>query len=71
MTAKERLLSTLFENDQRRHIDIKFCRGSSGDISPESLCEAAFIGLMLVDSGLAEVRDSFGDSNSPTVDVAE
>lgn len=71
MTARERLLRALFDTDGRRHVDIKFCRGSSGDVSPESLCDAASLALLQVDLGLVEVREDFGDRDQPTVDVAK
>lgn len=69
MTPKERLMETLFGTEGRKHINIKFCRGSSGDISPEDLCAEANSVMMQIEGDMAETRDSFGDKGSPKIDV--
>ena len=70
MTARERLRRTLFQSEGREHRNIKFCRGSAGDISPEDLCNAASLAIMQVDFGLVEIKEEFGDRNRTKVDVA-
>lgn len=70
MTARERLLQTLFETEGRKHVDVKFCRGSSGDISQEDLCHAAWLSIMQIEHGWVEVREHFGDQHRETVDVS-
>ena len=69
MTEQERLLKTLFKTEKREHLNLKFCRGSSDDASPEDLCREANAALFQVESGLIEIRDGFGDAERKVVDV--
>ena len=71
MTEKQRLLDTLFETEGREHLNIKFCRGSSDDTSPEDLCREANAAIFQVESGLVEPSPEFGDSGRKVVDVKE
>jgi hypothetical protein len=70
MNAEQRLLETLFENPNHEHIDIKFCRGTDSDISPEALCDEANKALLQIDLGLVETRPTFGDKDRKQIDVA-
>ena len=70
MSEKERLLRTLFETEGQEHLNIKFCRGTSDDISPEALCREANLAIFQMENGLVDVRQEFGDSHLPIVDVA-
>ena len=69
MTEKERLLHTLFADEGRRHLNIKFSRGSSDDIPTEGLCREVNSAFLQIRAGLAPARSKFGDSDIPTVDV--
>lgn len=69
MSEKERLLHTLFESENREHLNLKFFRGFSDDISPEDLCREANSAIFQVEAGLVEVRPAFGDSDRKVVDV--
>ena len=69
MSEKERLLRALFESPGREHLNIKFCRGSSDDISPEDLCREANAAILQVDLELVEPSDEFGDRGRKVVDV--
>ena len=69
MTEKGRLLRTLFETEGQEHINIKFCRGTSDDISPEALCREANWAIFQMENGLVDVRSRFGDSDLPVIDV--
>ena len=69
MTEKERLLHRLFETEGREHLNIKFFRGTSDDISPDSLCSEANSAIFQVELGLAGTRSKFGDKGRTTVDV--
>ena len=69
MGHKERLLRTLFESEGRKHLNIKFARGTSDDISAEELCAEANSALLQVKLGHVERRELFGDKDEPTVDV--
>lgn len=71
MNARERLLRALFETEGRKHLNIKFCRGISDDISPDSLCQAANLAILQVEKGMVQTRPTFGDSGKPLVDVRE
>ena len=71
MTPKERLMQTLFKTEGREHINVKFCRGTAENISPEDLCAEANSALMQIDEGLAETRDEFGDKDAPEMSVAD
>ena len=73
MSAKERLLRTLFETEaeERKHLNMKFFRGTSDDISPEELCAEANSALLQVKLGQAKMRESFGDKDDPTIDVRD
>ena len=69
MTQKERLLGKLFDSVGVSHVNIKFFRGSSEDMSSEDLCEAANMAIFQAESGLAKVRNTFGDADLRQVDV--
>lgn len=71
MTHKERLMNTLFKTEGREHVNVKFCRGTAENISPEDLCAEANSMLMQIDGGLAETREEFGDKDVPTASVAD
>ena len=71
MTEKERLLRTLFETEGYKHLNIKFARGTSDDISAEELCAEANSALLQVKLGQVERREWFGDKDEPTVDVKD
>lgn len=71
MTNKERLLDALFNTEGERHLNLKFYRGFSDDISPEDLCEQANLAIFQAKIGLVEGRPSFGDKGRKAVDVAE
>ncbi|WP_294192701.1 hypothetical protein [uncultured Sphingomonas sp.] len=52
MTEKDRLLNVLFGHEGRReHINIKFCRGTSSDVSVEDLSHEAANGIEQVAFG--------------------
>lgn len=69
MSHKERLLRTLFDTEGRKHLNIKFARGTSDDISAEDLCAEANSALLQVKLGQVERREWFEDKDEPTVDV--
>ena len=69
MSEMDRLLHTLFDDEGRRHLNIKFSRGSSDDISTEALCREVNSAFLLIRAGLVPARPEFGDSDAPTVDV--
>ena len=71
MTEKERLLRTLFETEGRTHLNIKFCRGTAEDISPEALCLQANLAIFQIESGMAETSSTFGDKERNIIDVTE
>lgn len=71
MTEKQRLLDTLFGTEGREHLNIKFCRGSSDDTSPEDLCQQANAAIFQIESGLVEPSPDFGDKERKVVDVKE
>lgn len=70
MTEKGRLIHTLFETNGREHLNIKFFRGSSDNISPETLAREANSGIFQADLGLAEEEPGFGDRNRTVIDIA-
>ena len=71
MNAKERLLATLFETPGREHHNIKFCRGDSEEISSDELCAEANSAITQIETGIAETRESFGDKDSPKIDITD
>lgn len=55
MTEKDRLLNALFGHAGRReHINIKFCRGTSSDVTVEELSHEAANGIEQVALGLVK-----------------
>ena len=62
MSAKEKLLQALFENEKREHINLKFLRGTRTDVSVDEICEQSLNAIEQVDSGKVERRTSFGDA---------
>ena len=71
MSEKDRLLRTLFESPGKEHLNIKFCRGPSDDISPDDLCREANAAIFQVESGQVEPEPGFGDKERKVVDVKE
>ena len=71
MTEKARLIHTLFETEGRKHLNIKFFRGSSNDISPETLSRDVNSAIFQADLGLAEESPDFGDSTRTVIDIAK
>jgi hypothetical protein len=71
MTEKDRLLKTLFETSEQSHLNIKFFRGLSDEISTEDLCREANSALFQFESGLAKGLPVFGDKDRPVVNVKE
>ena len=71
MSEKERLRRTLFESPGIEHLNIKFCRGPSDDISPEDLCREANAAIFQVESGIVEPAPGFGDKERKVVNVKE
>ena len=41
MTERDRLMTALFDNPQREHLDIKFLLGGPMDITSEDVCREA------------------------------
>ena len=55
MTDKDRLMHALFGHAERReHINIKFFRGTSDDVTGEQLSHEAVSGIEQILTGLAE-----------------
>lgn len=69
MTERDRLLKSLFETEGHSHLNIKFFRGLSDDISTEDLCREANAALFQFEKGLTEGRPEFGDADATSVDV--
>jgi len=58
MTEKDRLMRTLFDHAERReHINIKFFRGTSDDVTSEQLCHEARNGIEDITSTLVAKID--------------
>lgn len=58
MTEKSRLMRALFDHVERReHINIKFLRGTSDDVTEEQLSHEAANGIEQILTGLAEPLD--------------
>jgi len=71
MTEKDRLLKTLFETVGESHLNIKFFRGFSDDISTEDLCREANAAIFQLQKGLVPCHTNFGDAEKPSVNVSE
>jgi len=69
MSEKDRLLKTLFETAGLSHLNIKFFRGTSDNISPEDLCREANAAIFQFEKGLVKGSADFGDAGCPVVDV--
>jgi hypothetical protein len=69
MTEKQRLIHTLFETDGRDHLNLKFFRGCSTNISPEDLSREANSAILQVELGLVKTHATFKDDKRSTVDV--
>lgn len=70
MTEQARLMRALFEHEGRQHVDIKFLRGSSPNITTEDVCREANSAIFQIDNDLVE-GDSEFQENFKQVDVAE
>jgi len=57
MSHRERLLSMLLDDPKRRHINIKFFRGSSESISEDAFCEQVTTALFQRDNELLQPSD--------------
>jgi len=55
MTDKDRLLNVLFGHEGRReHINIKFCRGTSSDVTVQEMSHEAANGIEQVTFGMVK-----------------
>jgi hypothetical protein len=70
VTEQTRLMRALFEHQGRDHVDIKFLRGSSNNVSIESVCHEANSAIFQIDSGLIEGDSEFNETFKQ-VDVVE
>lgn len=70
MTEQTRLMRALFEHQGREHVDIKFLRGSSNNVSTEAVCREANSALFQIDSGLVDGDSEFNETFKQ-VDVVE
>lgn len=62
MSDKKRLLDSLFSNEKREHVNIKFFRAASADnVTVEAFCAAVNKTLFLVDNGLVVGSSSFSE----------
>lgn len=62
MTNKERLMTALFDNSQREHLDIKFFLGGSVGATEEQLCGEAV--KMLEQMDASDGDEAFAESFS-------
>jgi hypothetical protein len=70
VTEQARLMRTLFEHPGRTHIDVKFFRGTSSDVSPEDVCREANSVIFQIDSGMVEGDEAF-EEIFKQVEIAE
>jgi hypothetical protein len=70
MTEQTRLMRALFEHPGREHVDIKFLRGSSNNVTIEDVCREANSAIFQIDSGLVEGDQDFVETFKQ-VDVVE
>ncbi|WP_298335967.1 hypothetical protein [uncultured Erythrobacter sp.] len=56
MTNKERLMTALFDNPQREHVDIKFWLGGGVEINEDALCGEAVKMLDQMDAGQGDTE---------------
>jgi hypothetical protein len=66
MTEDNQLMRSLFKNEQREHVNVKFLRGDSEDISPLEFEEAAASAFLQVDSGQICLSDVFTEDFTST-----
>ncbi|MCD2183502.1 hypothetical protein [Rhizobium sp. GN54] len=71
MSEKDRLLKTLFETADQSHLNIKFFRGFSDEISTEDLCREANSAFFQFESGIAVTSTEFGDADRTSFNVKE
>ena len=71
VSSREWLLSSLFDVEGREHVNLKFCRGASPQISAEDICGQALIAIVHTDLGMVEATPRFGDSDLPVTDVRD
>lgn len=64
MTEQSRLMRALFEHghEGREHVDIKFLRGSSPNITTEDICREANSALFQIENGLVEGDSDFEEA---------
>lgn len=70
MLEKDRLFADLFGRSDRKHVNIKFFRGSADDISVEQFCGAVNHALFQIASGLVTWSSTFPE-DLKQVDVKE
>jgi hypothetical protein len=70
MTEQTRLMRALFEHQSREHVDVKFLRGTSNNVSTEAVCREANSALFQIDSGLVDGDSEFNETFKQ-VDVVE
>jgi hypothetical protein len=57
MSEKERLLRALFDHKERTHLNVKFCRGTSANLTAEDLCREANSAMLQAETGLVKAED--------------
>ena len=62
MTEQSRLMRALFKHEGREHVDIKFLRGVSDNVTSEDVCREANNAIFQIDSGLVEGDSEFEES---------
>lgn len=70
MTEKERLLSTLFDNSEKKLLNLKFFRmEGEKPVSEEAFCACVNKTLFEIDAGLADSVATFDRDTLKTVEV--
>jgi hypothetical protein len=64
MSQKELLINRLVDDEQRRHVDIKFLRGPR-EASEEDFCQEVNAALFQVRSGQAASEEAFEEDVTP------
>lgn len=70
MLEKARLVNALFRDGNERHINVKFCRGKSDDLTAEDICREANKALLQIKSGLVHAHSNV-EEDTAAIDVRD
>src|ERR1051325_5376691 len=71
MSEKQRLMKSLFEQKNRKLVNLKFLRGPKSKVTEEEFCAEVNEILFAIDNGLTVPTDTFPETPKKEIDLKE